>query len=146
MRAAIRPEFVEFIPRDLAEGVLYISREYSTAVHLCCCGCGQRVVTPLSPVGWRLTTSGPLATLYPSIGNWSFPCRSHYWIRRNQIVWSYQLTDDEIASGRARDAHARDEFIYSKASESATEDPVHSAEAGQRQIGFLQRVKRWLFG
>ncbi|MGN6800789.1 MAG: DUF6527 family protein [Ginsengibacter sp.] len=25
-------------------------------------------------------------TFYPSIGNWSFDCQSHYWIRENMIV------------------------------------------------------------
>ena len=43
----IRPESVEFIPEHIEEGVLYISELYRTAVHKCCCGCGQEVVTPL---------------------------------------------------------------------------------------------------
>ena len=32
--------------------------------------------------------TGERALLYPSIGNWQFPCRSHYWIRRNRIIWA----------------------------------------------------------
>jgi len=48
-------KFVEFIPAKPEEGILYISIEYKTATHLCACGCGERVVTPLSPVDWKLT-------------------------------------------------------------------------------------------
>src|SRR5262245_11511625 len=31
-------EFVEFIPEQLKERTLYISKPYQTAVHKCCCG------------------------------------------------------------------------------------------------------------
>ena len=37
-------QFVEFIPKVLDEGVLYVSMTYATARHLCFCGCGMRVV------------------------------------------------------------------------------------------------------
>lgn len=81
----LRPEFVEFIPSTLQTGVLYISRKYKTASHLCCCGCGNKVVTPLNPSGWQLTEKRGIVSLYPSIGNWSLSCQSHYWIRSNRI-------------------------------------------------------------
>lgn len=81
------PEFVEFIPEDLAPGVLYISMKYGTASHLCACGCGNRVVTPLSRNGWQLLFDGTV-TLSPSIGNFEFPCNSHYFIRGNRVVWA----------------------------------------------------------
>ena len=42
-------EFVEGIPERLEEGVLYVSILYATAMHLCACGCGREVVTPLTP-------------------------------------------------------------------------------------------------
>lgn len=67
------PEFVEFIPERLAPEVLYISKRYSTASHLCCCGCGLEVVTPLNPAKWRLIENNGTVSLHPSIGNWSFP-------------------------------------------------------------------------
>ncbi|RVD67411.1 hypothetical protein EN751_36940, partial [Mesorhizobium sp. M4A.F.Ca.ET.029.04.2.1] len=50
----LAPSFVDFIPDELEVGVIYISRRYSTASHLCCCGCGREVVTPLNPAKWRL--------------------------------------------------------------------------------------------
>ena len=103
----LTPVFVEFIPETLEEGKLYISEEYSTAAHKCCCGCGEKVITPLKAKGWRLTRDGDLVTLYPSIGNWSFPCQSHYWIRRNAVQWSYQMTKEQIAAGRRRDGRIK---------------------------------------
>jgi hypothetical protein len=66
---------------------LYISPKYRSAIHLCCCGCGEKVVTPLSAAEWRLTLSDDRATLHPSMGNWSMTCRSHYWIRGNKVIW-----------------------------------------------------------
>ena len=56
-QAKIVPQFVEFIPEVLDDGVLYISRTYKTAVHKCCCGCGEEVVTPLMPTEWTFSTS-----------------------------------------------------------------------------------------
>ena len=85
---ALTHEFVEFMPEEIKEGILYISLEYNTASHKCCCGCGMRVVTPLHPTDWALIYNGVSASLNPSIGNWSFPCRSHYWIRNNKIAWA----------------------------------------------------------
>jgi len=109
MVSHVIPIFVEFIPETLEDGTLYISEEYSTAVHKCCCGCGLKVVTPLRlKNGWRLTRDGQLVTLYPSIGNWSFPCQSHYWIRRNAVQWSYQMTKEEIEAGRRHDGRIKE--------------------------------------
>ena len=42
------------------------------------------MVTPLKPTDWKLTFDGKTITLYPSIRNWNFACRSHYWIRNNR--------------------------------------------------------------
>ena len=106
----IKHEFVEFIPKQREEGVLYISIPYATAVHNCFCGCGLKVVTPISPVGWKLIFDGDTVTLSPSIGNSSFPCRSHYFIRRNTVVWCRSMSQDEIEWGRARDRKARDRY------------------------------------
>jgi hypothetical protein len=61
-------KFVELVPETLEEGVLYISIEYCSAIHKCVCGCGNEVVTPISPNGWRLTFDGKSVSLHPSIG------------------------------------------------------------------------------
>ena len=85
---ALHPEFVKSVPETLQPGVLYISMQYATAIHLCACGCAEEVVTPISPRGWQLEYDGESISLKPSIGNWRLPCRSHYWIRRSRINWA----------------------------------------------------------
>jgi hypothetical protein len=82
-------KFVDSVPEPCNKGVLYISISFNTAIHLCACGCGMEVVTPLKKDGWRFTYDGDTVTLRPSIGNWELPCRSHYFITDNKIEWSY---------------------------------------------------------
>ncbi|WP_443070717.1 DUF6527 family protein [Streptomyces sp. NBC_01601] len=84
-------------------GVLYVSIPYRTCGHLCCCGCGHEVVTPLSPAQWSLTYDGESVSLTPSIGNWSLSCRSHYWIRDGRVRWSRRYSAAEIDENRDRD-------------------------------------------
>lgn len=105
----IRTEFVEFIPKTPAGGILYVSRRFNTATHLCCCGCGNKVVTPLKPGGWQLTVRRNEASLYPSIGSWSLPCQSHYIIRDGRIVWAKKFSKKEIAAVRINDQRAREQ-------------------------------------
>jgi Family of unknown function (DUF6527) len=71
-QTALTHEFVEYIPDELKDGVLYVSMPFATVAHKCCCGCGKEVVTPLSPTDWTLIFDGKSITLDPSIGNWSF--------------------------------------------------------------------------
>jgi hypothetical protein len=99
-----RHEFVEFIPQSLEEGVLYVSTEFATTAHSCMCGCGTKVVAPLSPTDWKMTFDGESVSLTPSIGNWSFACQSHYWLRNDRVRWARKWTDDEINAGREHDA------------------------------------------
>lgn len=86
-REFLEPVFCEFMPETLEEGKLYVSQKFKTATHLCCCGCGNKVVTPLKPSFWNITIKGNTVTLSPSIGSFSLPCRSHYFIRDNKVVW-----------------------------------------------------------
>jgi hypothetical protein len=74
---AVEHEFVELISDELAADTLYISIPYTTAVHSCMCGCGTKVVTPISLARWQLMFDGDTVSLWPSIGNWGFRCRSH---------------------------------------------------------------------
>ncbi|WP_432198898.1 DUF6527 family protein [Streptomyces sp. bgisy027] len=105
----LRPAFVETFPATMDQGVLYISISYRTCGHLCCCGCGEEVITPLSPAQWSFTFNGETVSLAPSIGNWALPCRSHYWIREGEIRWSRRYSDTEIAANRERDRRRLDE-------------------------------------
>ena len=91
-RRSLTVEFVKSVPERLADGVLYVSVEFATAVHLCGCGCRNEVVTPLSRrTGWKLLFDGETVSLTPSIGNWSFPCRSHYFITENNVLWAREI-------------------------------------------------------
>lgn len=107
----VQHKFVEFIPNTLEEGVLYISIEYSTAVHKCICGCGNEVVTPLSPTDWELRFDGKTVSLSPSIGNWGFKCKSHYFIIRNKIRLARRWEDWEIEMGRRKSALRRKDAL-----------------------------------
>ncbi len=102
-RQTIEHEFVAEFPEDPVDGVLHVSVQFATALHRCCCGCGNKVITPLSQTDWTLTYDGRTVSLDPSIGNWSFPCQSHYFITRNRVEWPGRWTQKEIASGRAAD-------------------------------------------
>jgi hypothetical protein len=126
-QTALKHEFVEYIPDVLQDGRLYISIRFATAVHKCCCGCGHEVVTPLSPRDWKLIFDGETVSLDPSIGNWSFPCQSHYWIRRNRIVSARRWTKNEIDAARAdeRSTYAADSGSI-RATTGQTEQPTGS--------------------
>lgn len=110
-QTTIVPQFVELMPGQIQDGVLYISEKYGTAIHRCCCGCGQKVVTPLSPAKWQLRRSGVTVSLHPSIGNWNFPCQSHYWIRRNRVEWADSMTERQIRRVQERDKRDSQQYI-----------------------------------
>ncbi|MDR3488660.1 MAG: DUF6527 family protein [Bradyrhizobium sp.] len=130
------------MPPRLEQGVVYVSIEYATAAHLCACGCGAKVVTPISPTDWQLTFDGDTVSLHPSIGNWSYPCRSHYFLRRNHVVWAGDMPVDAIARGREYDRKAKDAY-HAKASPSAfptpaapkTDMPTQKRKWWQRLLG-----------
>lgn len=84
----IEPKIVKLMPKKLQEGILYISLENQVAIHLCACGCKEKVVTPLEPaLGWQLNITNKGVSLYPSIGNFQQKCNTHYYIRDNKIIW-----------------------------------------------------------
>lgn len=134
----ISHQFVEFVPKDLPAGVLYISIPYDTAVHLCACGCGSKITTPIRPARWILTYDGESVSLSPSIGNWSYPCQSHYWIRHDRIDWAPKLSREKIAAGRERDRINRQRSLASKTGDgTAAPRPV-----GSRLLRFARRWRR----
>lgn len=112
-QSALKHQWVRFIPNKPEPGILYVSREYKTATHLCCCGCGLEVVTPINSAKWSLTDHGGSVSLWPSIGNWSFPCRSHYWIDHNRVKWASAMTKKQIAQVRQKDRLAVEAMVGS---------------------------------
>lgn len=123
--------FVTAVPERLEERTLYVSMDYATVVHRCACGCGLEVVTPLSPTDWKLTYDGVAVSLHPSIGNWSFPCRSHYWIDKGDVRWAGDWSKDQVDTGRTHDRHTKERYF----NESSTSLPGHGADASAAAWG-----------
>jgi len=103
--------FVKHIPEMLEPGVLYISMEYGTAAHSCCCGCGEEVVTPFTPTDWKMTFDGESISLWPSVGNWNLRCRSHYVIDRGQVLAAGPWSNTQVEAERRRDKAAKDRYF-----------------------------------
>lgn len=144
----VRPEFVGVIPERLEDGVLYICERYRTVAHNCCCGCGQEVITPLGPADWSLRREGEVVTLHPSIGNWSFPCQSHYFIRRNMVVWARSMTRGEVERVRRRDQGDKAAYIeeVNRAKEEAFYGPkAHEGITG-RLPAFMRLLRAFFWG
>jgi hypothetical protein len=128
----IRHEFADLIPEALRPGVVYISIPYATAAHSCFCGCGSKVVTPLSRRGWSVTFDGESVSLYPSIGNYGLPCQSHYFVRNDRVEWARVMSQEEVDADRRRDGLLPGEGRRSRSDES-------DSSLGKRFFG-------WFFG
>ncbi|MBB5684971.1 DUF6527 family protein [Sphingobium boeckii] len=140
--------FVEHFPETLEPGVLYVSLEFGSAAHSCCCGCGEEVVTPLTPTDWDITYDGETITLHPSVGSWTLPCRSHYVIRRGRVIEAPPWTDAEIAAERRRDGRAKASHFgqneFNPAPSSLPEVTVGAARAPEPPVGhWWQRLLAW---
>jgi len=103
----IRLERVGVMPKELKPGILYLSEEFGTAAHLCPCGCGSKVRTPLGPTEWTFSETRRGPSLDPSIGNWQRACQSHYWIQNGEIICAKQWTSRQISAGRAHEDERR---------------------------------------
>ena len=88
-KVEVIPIFCEFIPSrsEMKQGEIYISKKYAISCHLCLCGCGEESAMPLnedgSIDGWSLIKNNNKVSFAPSIGNFSFKCKSHYIITNN---------------------------------------------------------------
>lgn len=83
----IVPEYVDLMPDydKMQEAVLYISEEREIAIHKCLCGCGNETVTPLGGgENWEIVKGNGTVSLIGSVGNFNFPCKSHYIITANK--------------------------------------------------------------
>jgi hypothetical protein len=133
----IRPEFVEFIPKDLEDGVLYVSIPYSTSVHRCACGCGSKITLPINRAKWRFLWDGEAISFWPSVGNWSYPCQSHYWIEENRIQWASKMSREKIDANRARDKADRERYVRSR----TEPEQVQPSAMDTRRGGLIDRVR-----
>ena len=121
---------VHYMPRVLEPGVLYVSEEYGAAAHLCACGCGAKIRTPLGPAQWRIYEGKDGPSLYPSVGNWQQPCRSHYIVSRGKIRWYDAWTADQVEAGRRHERNRMNSHLTQLAVERllASAVPERAAE------------------
>lgn len=134
--------FVKHVPDRLEAGVLYVSVEYGIVSHLCCCGCGEEVVTPLTPTDWRLIFDGETISLLPSVGNWSLRCRSHYVIDRGRVIEAGRWTEPQVSAARRQDRAAK-QLYYAAGENQQPEDLVTLARPDGRE-GWWPRLRSWL--
>ena len=135
-------KFVENIPKELEDGVVYVSISFETVIHRCCCGCGNEVVTPLSPTDWSITFDGETITLDPSIGNWSFECKSHYFIRKNKVVWARRFSEKEIAEVKYVDNKDKKDY-YNRPSIEQSVKVSESKEEFEKSAFLRVRLINW---
>ena len=128
--------FIEHIPERLEPGILYVSMEYATSAHSCCCGCGEEVVAPFTPTDWKMTFDGESISLRPSIGNWTLKCRSHYVIDRGKVVEAGPWSDEQVEAERRRDRTAKARFY----GESPKVEPLRQPTTPREELGFWRRV------
>ena len=98
------------MPKQLEEGILYVSYEFSTAAHLCACGCGVKIRTPLGPTEWNIKNTKDGPSVWPSIGNWQQKCRSHYVIKQGEVLWEESWSEEQIISGRNKEIKRRETY------------------------------------
>lgn len=135
-------QFVQNIPSCLKPGVLYVSMEYGTAIHSCCCGCGEEVVTPFTPTDWRMTFDGETISLWPSVGNWNLPCRSHYVIKCGRVIEAGSWSDKKVAAERQRDKTAKAHF-YDTPCSTISEKSTTTATSQSDSAGLWSQISRW---
>jgi hypothetical protein len=117
------------MPKELKPGILYVSEEFGTAAHLCPCGCRSKIRTPLGPTGWSLKVSDSRPSLFPSIGNWQLPCKSHYWIKHGRIIWAGHWTNEQIVAGRRNEEKRRHTYYDA---------------LDRKERGTIKRIWNWL--
>lgn len=138
----LKHRFVKHIPERLEAGILYVSMEYATSTHSCCCGCGEEVVAPFTPTDWKMTFDGETISLRPSIGNWTLKCRSHYVIDRGKVIEAAPWSDEQVEAERRRNRAAKARF-YCQPPQAAPSGPPALPKAPPN---FLRRIWGWVSG
>jgi hypothetical protein len=106
---------------------------------------------PAAPLGCYAVVADGLAIEFrwqdgfsPSVcRDWSFGCRSHYWIRKGQVRWATQLSDRDIAAcGWAGDLLLTGRVVWS---ERALKGSTFSRRAAADELGRpSQRARLWV--
>lgn len=75
----------------------------------------------------------------PSIGNWNFPCRSHYIIKRGQVVVAESWNSRLVMAGRSQDRANKAQYYQPKLDD-------FSDDRADEERGVLGKLRSWLFG
>jgi len=92
----LRPIFVDVMPefKLINEGFLWISLTHRTINFRCPCGCGELTVLSIHPTRWHVLFDGKCVSLNGRTGGsiWtSSSCGSHYFIKRNKVIWTDEI-------------------------------------------------------
>ena len=90
-----KTKFVATPPKhsELEDGVLYVLPHCNCAIHKCMCGCKDVVVLAIDenngkePYFWGWTYTDGNVSITPSVGNFQFPCKSHYFLQHGKVKW-----------------------------------------------------------
>ena len=89
---------------------------------------------------------GEAISLKPSVGNWSFDCKSHYWITNNEVKWSLKWSDETIHKVRAVEDSEREEYYKNKDSQNLEEGLSYSVELSKpepKKKSWFQKLLFW---
>lgn len=141
-RATYAHKFIKAFPDNLEEGILYVSMEFGTAAHRCFCGCGSEVYTRFSPRDWSMKFNGESVSVSPSIGNWSFPCQSHYILDGGRVRWADKWSRERVELGRRVDRDRKERHYNSAPQAPLSPQTIEPAS----RPGIITRLVRWLAG
>ena len=99
----LRPIFVEVLPDFglVKVGELWISHKHRTINLRCPCGCGDLTVLSLHPSRWHVHFDGKSVSLDGATGGsvWAHSgCGSHYFIKKNTVIWANKISQVGIPS------------------------------------------------
>ncbi|MGY5352002.1 DUF6527 family protein [Wenyingzhuangia sp. IMCC45533] len=93
-RRTYRLEYVKQSPEFLKDNIVYVECnidkfEYWYVVFKCPCGCKEQIVLNLFKdvkPNWDLKKDKKYFSIYPSVFR-TVNCKSHFWMKKNKIVW-----------------------------------------------------------
>lgn len=86
-----------------------------------------------------LTFDGEAISLWPSVGNWKLPCRSHSIIDNGRVIECAAWTDEQIRAERARDRKAKARYYGTAVT---GEEPVPLPPEPHQSL--RERLRAWL--
>jgi hypothetical protein len=99
---------------------------------------GSGFLGVVDPGDWKLVFDGETISLSPSVGSWNLSCLSHYWIRRNRILWAPRWSEARVQ--RARN-HER--ALEERSPETGESDAVITASDIEEEASVWSILRKW---